>query len=90
MKMKSGDKRWAALGGSVFFLVILAVFIIPIFLKWDTNGLIQIFTFVTSAVVTVILGRISTGKLAFLKSFILAISLILAMVLSLLWNAILA
>jgi hypothetical protein len=89
MKMKSGDKRWAALGGTVFFLVILAVFIVPIFLKWDTNGLIQIFTFITSAVITVILSRISTGKLTFLKSFIMAISLILAMVSSLLWNAIL-
>jgi hypothetical protein len=90
MKMKKGDKRWAALGGSVFFLVILAVFVVPIFLNWKTAGLVQMLTFLVSAAITVLLNRLATGKRAFLKSFILATSLILAMASSVLWNAILS
>lgn len=90
MKMKKGDKRWAALGGSVFFLVILAVFVVPIFLNWKIAGLVQMLTFLVSAVITVLLNRLATGKRAFLKSFILATSLILAMASSVLWNAILS
>jgi hypothetical protein len=89
MKMKSGDKRWAALGGSSFFLVIIAVLIVPIFLNFRTAGYIQMLTFITSMAVTIILNRITTGKLSVLRSFILAISLILAMASSVLWNAIL-
>jgi hypothetical protein len=89
MKMKAGDKRWAALGGTTFFLVIQSVFVVPIFLNWRPAGFVQMLTFLTSVALTVILGKIATGKLAFLKSFILAISLILAMASSLLWNALL-
>ncbi|MDR2739228.1 MAG: DUF5058 family protein [Treponema sp.] len=89
MKLKTGDKRWAALGGSIFFTVILAVFVVPIFLNFRTSGYIQMLTFITSAVITVVLNRIAVGKLASLKSFILAVSLILAMASSVLWNAIL-
>jgi hypothetical protein len=89
MKMKSGDKRWAALGGSIFFTVILSVFVVPIFLNFRTSGYIQMLTFVTSAVMTVVLDRLAVGKLDFLKSFVLAISLILAMASSVLWNALL-
>lgn len=89
MKMKKGDKRWAALGGSVFFLVILAVFVVPIFLNWKPAGLVQMLTFLVSAVITILMNRIAAGRLAFLKSFILAVSLILAMASSVLWNAVL-
>jgi hypothetical protein len=89
MKMKAGDKRWAALGGSSFFTVILAVFVAPIFLNFRTSGYIQMLTFVTGVAITVLLNRIAEKKLASLKSFILAISLILAMASSVLWNAIL-
>jgi hypothetical protein len=89
MKLKTGDKRWAALGGSIFFTVILSVFVVPIFLNFRTSGYIQMLTFATSAVITVALNRIAVGKLAFLKNFILAISLILAMASSVLWTAIL-
>jgi hypothetical protein len=90
MKMKAGDKRWAVLGGSVFFLVILAVFDTPIFLNWTKAGFTQMLTFVTSAGLTVMLTRVAVGKLAWLKSFVLAISLVLAMASSVLWNAVLA
>ncbi|MDR2246917.1 MAG: DUF5058 family protein [Treponema sp.] len=89
MKMKTGDRRWAALGGSIFFTVILSVFIVPIFLNFRTSGYIQMLTFITSAVIAVLLNRIAAGRLAFLKSFVLALSLILAMASSVLWNAIL-
>jgi hypothetical protein len=89
IKMKAGDKRWAALGGSVFFMVILSVFVVPIFLRWETAGYIQMLTFVTSVVITIFLNRIASGPRAFLKSFILAISLILAMASSVLWSAVL-
>jgi hypothetical protein len=89
MKMKAGDKRWAALGGTTFFLVIMAVFVVPIFLNWRPAGFIQMLTFLTSVVLTIGMGKIATGKLSFLKSFILAISLIVAMASSLLWTALL-
>jgi hypothetical protein len=89
MKMKAGDKRWAALGGSVFFMVMISVFVVPIFLNFTTTGAIQMLTFVTSAVITILLNRLAVGKWASLRSFILAISLILAMASSVLWNAIL-
>jgi hypothetical protein len=89
MKMKAGDKRWAALGGSIFFMVILSVFIVPIFLNFTVNGYVQMLTFVTSAAITVALGRVAVGKMSFLRSFILAISLVLAMASSVLWRAIL-
>jgi hypothetical protein len=90
MKMKTGDKRWAALGRSIFFTVILSVFVVPIFLNFRTSGYIQMLTFLTSVVITVGLNRIAAGKWAFLKSFVLAISLIVAMASSVLWNAILS
>lgn len=90
MKMKQGDKRWAALGGSVFFLVIMSVFVVPIFLNWRTSGYVQMLTFVVSAVITIVLNNVTTGKLAFLRSFVLAVSLILAMASSVLWNSILS
>ncbi|GHV69857.1 DUF5058 domain-containing protein [Spirochaetia bacterium] len=89
MNMKAGDKRWAALGGSVFFMVILSVFVVPLFLNWRTSGYIQMLTLVTSMVITIILNRIATGPRAFLRNFVLAISLILAMASSVLWNALL-
>lgn len=89
MKMKAGDKRWAALGGSTFFLVILAVLIVPMFLRFNTGGYIQMLTFITSTVITIVLGRIAVGKLTVLKSFILALSLLIAMASSVLWNALL-
>jgi hypothetical protein len=88
MKMKAGDKRWAALGSSIFFLVILTVLVVPIFLRFNTGGYIQMLTFVTSVVITIILNQ-AAGKLPGLRSFILAISLLGAMASSVLWNAIL-
>ncbi|MDR0723092.1 MAG: DUF5058 family protein [Treponema sp.] len=89
MELKTGDKRWAALGGSIFFTVILSVFVVPTFLNWNTSGYIQMLTFASSVVITVILNRIAVGTLAFLRNFTLAISLILAMASSVLWTALL-
>jgi hypothetical protein len=89
MKLKAGDKRWAALGGSVFFMVMLAVFVAPFFLNFTTTGYVRMLTFATSFLVTLGLNHLAVGKRAFLKSFILAISLIVGMASSVLWNAIL-
>jgi hypothetical protein len=89
MKMKAGDKRWAALGASVFFMVILSVFVAPIFLTFTVGGLINFLTFATAAIITVVFNRLAVGKWAFLRSFILAISLILAMASSVLWHSLL-
>jgi hypothetical protein len=89
MKMRAGDKRWAALGSSVFFLVMLSVFIVPFFLNFTTAGYVQMLTFITSLVITLVMGRVAVGKLAFLKNFILAISLVFGMASSVLWFTIL-
>jgi hypothetical protein len=89
IKLKAGDKRWAALGGSIFFTVILAVIVVPIFLNFRASGYIQMLTFITSMVLTIALNRIAEEKLPALKSFVLAISLIFAMASSVFWNAIL-
>lgn len=89
MKMKAGDKRWSVLAGSIFFTVILAVFIVPIFLNFKTAGYIQMLTFLTSLGITIVLNRIAVGKWSFVRNFILATSLIIAMASSVLWSAIL-
>ncbi|MDR1400055.1 MAG: DUF5058 family protein [Treponema sp.] len=89
MKMKAGDKRWSVLGGSIFFTVILSVFVVPIFLNFTTAGVVQMLTFITSLVITIGLNRIAVGRWAFLRNFTLALSLILAMASSVLWSALL-
>jgi hypothetical protein len=90
MNLKRGDKKWGALSSTTFFLVILTVFIVPFFLDYRPAGLVRLATFATSLIITVILGKISKGRLAVLKGFILAISLILAMGSSILWTTIFA
>jgi hypothetical protein len=89
MKLKTGDKHWAALGGSIFFTVILSVFVVPIFLNFTRAGYIQMLTFATSVGITLVLNHKAVGKLASLRNFILAISLVTAMASSVLWTAIL-
>jgi hypothetical protein len=80
MNIKAGDKRWGSLGGSVFMLVILTVFSVPVFLDYTHSGLVKLLTFATSAVVTIILQSIVTrGGQKWLATFILALSLLLGM-----------
>ncbi|MDR3333262.1 MAG: DUF5058 family protein [Treponema sp.] len=90
MELKAGDKRWGALGGSVFMMVILGVFVVPMFLDFSKHGIVKLLTLITSGVITVVLDKVATaGKIAWLRSFILAISLLLAMVSSVLWAGLL-
>jgi hypothetical protein len=87
MEIKAGDKRWGALGSSTFLVVILIVFDVPFFMNYTPAGLVRICTFLTSIAVTVILDSIAVkGKIAWLRSFILAISLLLSMASSVLWS----
>jgi hypothetical protein len=90
MNIKSGDKRWGALGSSLFILVILMVFDVPFFLNFTPTGLVRIMTFGTSILTTVILDTIAVkGKILWLRSFILALSLLLGMASAILWSALL-
>jgi hypothetical protein len=90
MKIKQGDKRWGALGSSIFFMVICAVFTVPFILDFTKAGLTRLLTFVTSIVITLVLDIIATkGKQPWLKAFELAIALILAMASSLFWSGLL-
>jgi hypothetical protein len=68
--------------------VILSVFVVPMFLNFSKRGIVTMLTLITSGVITVVLNKISTGKLAVLRTFILALSLILAMASAVLWSAV--
>jgi hypothetical protein len=88
MKIKAGDKRWGALGATVFFLVIMVVFVVPMFLDFSKGGIVKMLTFATSTIITICLNTIAVkNKIAWLKQFILALSLLIAMVSSVLWTA---
>ncbi|MDR3139619.1 MAG: DUF5058 family protein [Treponema sp.] len=90
MKIKTGDKRWGALGASVFFLVILVVFVVPMFLDHSKNGLVKLLTLLTSLMVSLILNFIiKKTKANWFKSFVLAISMLVAMTSAVLWTSML-
>ncbi|GHV49681.1 hypothetical protein AGMMS49579_02280 [Spirochaetia bacterium] len=90
MNLKSGDKRWGALGGSIFILVIIVVFVTPMLLDYSKTGIVRLLTICTSVAITIALGAAAKQeKLSWLKSFILAISMILAMASSVLWTGLL-
>ncbi|GHU93204.1 hypothetical protein FACS189479_04170 [Spirochaetia bacterium] len=90
MSLKTGDKRWGALGGSIFILVIIVVFVTPMLLDYSKTGIVRLLTIFTSVGITIALGAAAKQeKLSWLKSFILAISMILAMASSVLWTGLL-
>jgi hypothetical protein len=89
MKIKQGDKRWGALGATTFFLVILTVFVVPYFLDFTKGGFVRLLTYLTSLLAAVIINSVSVkAKIPALRTFTLAISMILAMASSVLWNSI--
>jgi hypothetical protein len=91
MKIKTGDKQWGSLGASVFFLVILLVFVVPMFLDYSKTGLVKLFTLLTSTLVSLVLAFIiQKTKAAWLKSFVLAISMLIAMASAVLWTSMLS
>jgi hypothetical protein len=75
LRLKQKDRRWGVLGNSVFLLVIVLVFAIPVIL----SGGVRLLTLVTGAAVSLALVFIikKTGA-RWLNDFILAISMILA------------
>jgi len=87
LKRTEKDARWGALGNSVFMLTILVVFAIPVIFSLG----VSLMTFITSALVTVLLSVImkKTGAV-WLGNFILAISILVAMASSVLWTALIA
>jgi hypothetical protein len=90
MKITTGDKRWGALGASVFFLVILVVFVVPMFLDYSKNGLMKLLTALTSLMVSLILNYIiKKTKANWFRSFVLALSMLVAMASTALWASIL-
>lgn len=83
MNLKTKDQRWGALGSSVFMLTIMIVFMVPMIL----TGGVTLLTWLTSGIVGTIIGFIAKKfNLAWLNNFTLALSLIIAMISSVLWT----
>ena len=76
MKLGAKDKKWGQLSNSTFMVALLIAMVIPIFGK----GIVQLLTFVTSAVIAMLIMKLSKNeKLRWLGDFALAFSLIGAM-----------
>jgi hypothetical protein len=89
MSIKAGDQRWGSLGGSVFMTVILTVFAVPMFLDYSHSGIVKLLTFATSAAITIALNLVATkGGQKWLVTFILALSLLLGMASSVMWDVV--
>lgn len=87
MKLKDRDKRWGALGSSIFMMAIIIAFTVPMIFDEDT---VKTLTLFTSAVVCLTLRAIAKKfKLKWLNEFILVFTMIISMVLSLFWTALL-
>ncbi|GHU93211.1 DUF5058 domain-containing protein [Spirochaetia bacterium] len=87
MKIKTGDKRWGALGSSIFIMVIIVVFCSPLFLDFTKPGMVKLLTALTSTGITLLLYAIADRfKQEWLKSFVLAIALLVGMASSVLWT----
>jgi hypothetical protein len=85
-KLRTVDRRWSALGVSTYMLTILIVFIVPIFLGFS----VALLTLLTSAMLMIIL-KLLIGKfnMIWLNEFSLTISMLTAMVSSVLWHRLL-
>ncbi len=86
-KMGSNKKAFGFVALESFMIGLLATFL-PAFL---TEGLVGVFTFFTSSVITISLGLLvmKNKKLGWLKDFILAFALIGGMASSVLWTSLL-
>ncbi|MBF4694289.1 DUF5058 family protein [Fusibacter ferrireducens] len=86
MTMKQKDSRWGALGNSTFMLTIIIVFLVPMLM----GGGVNLLTFFTSLGIAVILSMlVKKFKMLWLNNFILALSLLGAMISSVLWTQLL-
>ena len=83
MRVGSGDKKWGALSQTTFMTVLLVVLIVPMIF----GGLVGLLTFVTSALIAVVVSMLAkkTGA-KWMNDFILAICLIGAMGMSIVYT----
>ena len=83
MRVGSGDKKWGALSQTTFMTALLVVLIVPMIF----GGLVGLLTFVTSALIAVVVSMLAkkTGA-KWMNDFILAICLIGAMGLSIVYT----
>ena len=83
MRVGSGDKKWGALSQTTFMTALLVVLIVPMIF----GGLVGLLTFVTSALIAVVVSMLAkkTGAKG-MNDFILAICLIGAMGMSIVYT----
>ena len=83
MRVGSGDKKWGALSQTTFMTALLVVLIVPMIF----GGLVGLLTFVTSALIAVVVSMLAkkTGA-QWMNDFILAICLIGAMGMSIVYT----
>ena len=83
MRVGSGDKKWGALPQTTFMTALLVVLIVPMIF----GGLVGLLTFVTSALIAVVVSMLAkkTGA-KWMNDFILAICLIGAMGMSIVYT----
>ena len=83
MRVGSGDKKWGALSQTTFMTALLVVLIVPMIF----GGLVGLLTFVTSALIAVVVSMLAkkTGA-KWMNDFILAICLIGAMCMSVVYT----
>jgi hypothetical protein len=84
VKLKQRDKYWGSLANSTYMLTIIIVFAVPVLL----GGPVQLFTLLTGMLVTGLLFFvIKKTRALWLNDFLLVISMVVAMVSSVLWAA---
>lgn len=83
MRVGSGDKKWGALSQTTFMTALLVVLIVPMIF----GGLVGLLTFITSALIAVVVSMLAkkTGA-KWMNDFILAICLIGAMGMSVVYT----
>ena len=83
MRVGSGDKKWGALSQTTFMTALLVVLIVPMIF----GGLVGLLTFVTSALIAVVVSMLAKKNGAkWMNDFILAICLIGAMGMSIVYT----
>jgi hypothetical protein len=85
-KLRIVDRRWSALGVSTYMVTMLIVFIVPIFLGFS----VALLTLLTSGIIMVILKLfIRKLNIIWLNEFSLTVSMLMAMMSSVLWHRLL-
>jgi hypothetical protein len=105
MKIKASDKRWSYLGSSIFMVCIILVFVIPVLVNGiiapivsiiagetlAVGGVIQMLTLFTSFLISLLLLYISKKcKADWLDEFAMSVSMLGAMIMSVVWTNLLS